>query len=736
MDNTDSRRAPASALSAASPSASPRHTTGPRLERAASDDFESIGPSGWRGRVEEELGPRPFETLVAETLDGLRIEPLYTPADMARATMPGRPPYRRGGRLAGGATPWRITQEVGEIRPLSPDLDFGATALWWRFDRAVRLGRPATETDDDTGDDGLPLHTVDDLLVQLDGVDLGRVWCVLDAGSAAPVAAALWLAAARRRGVAWERLEGCWGHDPLAALARDGGLSSSLEAQWRRMADLASWSARETPGMRSILVSTRPYHDAGAPPVDEVAFAIATAIDYLRHLATTGLDVDTVARQMVFSLSIGRDLFPEIAKLRALRLLWTGVVERAGAPAEAAAMVLHARTSAATLTTREPWLNLLRVAAEGFAAVVGGVDALTLSPYDEALGTSGDATRRHALQAHHLLAEEAHLGRVADPAGGSWAVESLTDQLARAAWARVREIEGVGGMAAYLLSGALGQALEHRAHQRRERLGRRAEAIVGVSEFPNLAADDGEATQAHQEPRPITATTDDGHFPPPRAAACLEELAALLEGGGGEPGQLMAALVAAAEAGASAADLAERLAAASVSETEPGERGALIEPLPLRRWAAPFEDLRAACDHWSANHGRPPRVVLANLGTQAEFGPRTDFSANLFAAGGIEALRGTGGDSVEAIANEAMTHLASGHADGVVICGPDAHYRTMAAELASSLKSKGARWLFLAGRPGEEETTYRDAGIDTFIFLGCDVLAVLEAFLGDLEVIR
>ena len=694
------------------------------------DVFDPIDFETWRQRVEEELGGRPLSTLRSQSTDGTTLEPLYSPENSTVApAMPGVAPFRRGTRAGGSETPWRIAMEYDDprrsvvARQLSEEIERGVEVLWLRPDARFRTAFPGDRGADEEPSGGLPLHTTDGLVEWIAGVDLTRVSVVFEAGGNPTASAALWLDGARRQGVAWSELSGCWGGDPLAALAVDGILPWSLEACIEDLAGLAMWSAREAPGMRSALVSTRPWHDAGASPADEVAYALASGVETLRWLTDAGMSIDDACRQILFSLSVGREFFVEIAKLRAFRQLWTGLVTRAGGSAEAAAPALHGRSSAATRSQRAPWLNLLRGAAEGFAAVVGGVDSLSLSPLDEALGASTSESRRHAIQAHHLLAEEAHLGRVADPAGGSWTVESITDQLGRRAWEVFRQIEAEGGLAAALTKGWVGEQLEERSHQRRERLARRVAKVIGVNEFPNLAEEALERTTPRSAPNPPES------FPPARAAARLEELTSALEGPS-EPGEVFSATVVAVTAGASVGDLGSlrrRLA--------PGAPP-VIDPLPVRRWSAPFEELRDASDAWQAARGRRPRLLLVPLGSKAESGPRNDFARNLFAAGGIEAslaedLAGDGTESAKTLAGG----FDPDDFDGAVLCGPDGLYPGRVPEVGPLLKSAGARWIFLAGRPGEHETTYRDAGVDTFVFLGCDALAVLEAFLGDLEVV-
>lgn len=686
------------------------------------EDFPAVDHATWRRRVEGELKGKGFDdALVSELPGGLRVQPLYVEVSGSKPSGP-TPARRRT-----SAAPWRRGQEYGgedlgaTAEAIRLDLDRGVDLLW--------LGPGAVSAEVSQG--GLGLGSVEEFWELLGPVDLTRVALSFESSGHALLPAALWFAAARRQGVSSLALQGCLGADPLGALARDGRLPLPLDGAWQTMADLATWCARSAPGVRSVLVSSRPYHEAGATEVDELALLLATGVEYLRRLTAAGLPVPLISQQMLFSVAIGRDVFLEVAKVRALRELWARIVAVCGGEGGALEMRLHARTSTVTTARRDPWLNLLRGAAGGFAAAVAGVDSLVIGPFDETLGVPEDAARRHAICAQHVLAEEAHLARVADPAGGSYALEALTDELCHAAWETFREIEAAGGLAAALASGWVAERLDRRHARRRERIARRVSTILGVSEYPNL-----DEVLPVREPSLAAPSHDPGepHFPPALAAARLGELTEGIESGAMEPGYLTSMALAAVSAGATTLDVVDSLA--SLGTEDPPQ----IPALPRRPWDAPFEELRAASDQWAKAMDRRPRVFLASIGPLAEYGARADFVANAFATAGVEALRPEpvdGGASDEELLAAFAAVLGDGTGvDGAVLCGTDGRYAERVPELVPRLRQAGARWIFLAGRPGEEEGDYRDAGVDTFLFLGGDLLAVLEAFLGDLGVIR
>ena len=464
------------------------------------DPFPVVSHDEWRARVEAELGGKDFErTLVTHTLEGLSIQPLSsgeTPGS-PRAELvdgsgfPGLWPYTRGARtLPRGKRSWRICQlqedpDLDRLREsIETDLLGGADALWLRLDRAARLG-----LDGDTeaaaehiGVEGATIYSVADLEVALGGADLVRVALALDAGGNALPATAITLAALTERGLEPASLDLAFGADPLGALARDGELSGSLSSLEDEMASLAAYCQSRLPRSRAIGVSTLPYHDAGAHTVQELAYALATGVHYLRCLEAAGIEPQAAIDQVLFQFAVGRHLFTEIAKLRAARLLWARMARACGLKEPSPARI-HATTSARTLTRRDPWNNLLRVTTQVFAAIAGGADVITSSSFDAALGRPGTDGRRLARNTQIILAEEAHLGRVLDPAGGSFYVEWLTAELARSAWTLFQEIESGGGMADYLGSGLIAKKVEKSWRQRSERLAKGTGPITGVTDF-------------------------------------------------------------------------------------------------------------------------------------------------------------------------------------------------------------------------------------------------------------
>ena len=392
------------------------------------------------------------EAIASEAEPGLRVQALYTAADAAGLDpgWPGLAPFTRGGRAPGagrhgaGQRGWQVRQRHGHRDPqrtnaaIHADLGSGVTSLWLAL-----------------GEAGLPPEALPEALA---GVDAGRTGIALDAGAE--------FAAAAGQLLALFEDANCWsesslGADPLGVAARTGRYEH-VAAQLAEAGALAARCSSDFPGVRAIVVDVLPYHEAGATAAQELGLSLSTGVAYLRALTDEGRDVSSAAGQLEFRYAATADQFLSIAKLRAARYLWSRVagacgvdLDSAGSPA---AQRQHAVTAAPT-GADDPWISMLRATVGCLAAGLGGADAVTVLPAaglpdaDGGSGLSQDLARRIARNTQAILRDESHLGQVTDPAGGSWYVERLTDDLARAAWSVFQEVERAGGHLAALCSG-------------------------------------------------------------------------------------------------------------------------------------------------------------------------------------------------------------------------------------------------------------------------------------------
>lgn len=691
--------------------------------------FQHVSVEEWRRAVEQDLGGAPFEKrLVTHTYEGIYVRPLYTRADApggARgdAGMPGVPPFTRGGAALGTSTRgWDIRQERAEAdaadlnAAILDDLTHGVTSVLLRLDAAAREG---LDPDDPraamlAGVDGAVLPTIAAWRRAFRDVHLQMIGVAIEPGASFGPAAAMLAALWEETGTPTSEARGCFGADPIAVAARDGGLPYELERGMSLAAELAAWTDARFPHVRAVRVGTAAYHHAGATATQDLAFSMGSALEYLRAMSAAGMSVERAARQMLFSYAVGTQTFLAIAKLRAARRLWARVVEACGGGDDARRMCMHVRPSRRVWTAHDPWVNLLRNTACVFAAGVAGADAVGSVPLDAALGHPSGLARRIARNTQVILQEESHLHRVADPAGGSWYVESLTEDLARGAWAILQAIESRGGFIACLRSGWIRQQVEASMAQRARNIATRKDAITGVSEFPSVS----EAAP----PRPPTNGKDAARragegLRAAREGAAKASASQLDKAGASTGAARFDALTTAARSGATLGQLAAAAA--------PQARESVGAPIAVHPYAEAFERLREASDRHLAQCGHRPRVFLASMGPIAEHTARTTYAHNFFEAGGFEVVESEGFADVDA----ALRAFVFSHAAIAVICSSDQRYASVVPELAPALHRAGARTVILAGNPGTSEAAYRAAGVDRFIFVRCDVAATLAAML-------
>ncbi|SDJ74643.1 methylmalonyl-CoA mutase [Nonomuraea maritima] len=443
--------------------------------------FASTTRDDWRALALEVLrksgvaAGSPEEALSRTTYDGLTVAPLYDLDDLpGDPGLPGAPPYVRGSRTAAG---WDVRQRhaVADPEAVLADLENGVTSLWLVV-----------------GDGAIPVESLPTVMKDV-LLDLAPV--VLEAGRAtAPAAQALFELAAARGVAPTGNLGASCVHGPAAA-------------------ELAARCAADFPGLRAVTVDATPYHDAGAADAEELGCSIARGVAELRALTGAGLSAEQAFGQIDFRYAATADQFATIAKLRAARRLWARVAEVCGVP-EAGAQRQHAVTSSAMMTARDPWVNMLRTTVACFAAGVGGADAVTVQPFDACLGLPDDFARRIARNTQSLLLEESSLGRVIDPAGGSFYVERRTADLAESAWAWFQEIEAAGGIdrAADLVAGRVAAARARRDDD----IAHRRLPITGVSEFA-----DPREKPVRRRPAPVPQA---GELPRVRYAEPYERL--------------------------------------------------------------------------------------------------------------------------------------------------------------------------------------------------------------------
>jgi len=623
--------------------------------------FDETNEADWHAAVENALKGKPPESLDTVGIGGLVIQALYRESEFPSATdplgHPGAAPFIRGPRATRDAhLPWDIRQAFTHPDPATTNVEIL---------RDLERGVSSVELKiDSRGQTGAALCELDNFKSALDGVRADIAPVAIDSAGGTGTSAAALLALWGESQEHPENLKLAFNMDPLGSLARRGLIAGGLDAAFKRLGALHGALALRFPLAQTIRIDARMVREAGGLVGQELAAALASAIDTLRRLDAEGVAPETVVPRMVFSFSAGANYGLEIAKLRAARRLWAQCLDALGVDPHP--MVIQSTTLNAMLTRYDPWVNMLRCTGAAFAGAVGGADIVTVTPFNAALGVPDELGRRVARNTQIIAMEESHLGKVADPAGGAWFSETVAEDLAEAAWKMFQEIEREGGYGECLMADKLqGRVAAYRAKLQRE-IARRKIPITGISEFPQLEE--------------VQAPVSEMDWPTPRDEISDAGLNSLLP------------------------------------RPVPGGEDSEAEPLWPIRHAEPFERLRDHAEARLAQTGQRPSIFLATLGPLAEHTARVDFARNLFAAGGIEAKYAP--VPPEDVDGLVAAWTASGCALAV-LCGSDTRYAEDAAVAAAALKAAGVQRLYLAGK-------FEAEGIDSLIHVGVDVVATLE----------
>ncbi|MDP9360855.1 MAG: methylmalonyl-CoA mutase family protein [Acidobacteriota bacterium] len=414
---------------------------------------------------------------------------------------PGSFPYTRGpqasmyrGKL------WTMRQYAGFSTAAESNkryrylLERGTTGLSVAFDLPTQIGM---DSDDprargEVGNVGVAIDSIDDMERLFEAIPLDRVSISMTINAPASILLALLLVVAERRGIAWSQLSGTIQNDILKEYAARGTYIFPPAPSLGLVTDIFEFCAKEVPRWNTISVSGYHIREAGSTAVQEVAFTLANGLQYVQAAVERGMDIDSFAPRVSFFFSAHNDFLEEVAKFRAARKLWAELMRERYAPKDPKSLALrfHAQTAGSTLTAQQPENNVVRVAYQALAAVLGGCQSLHTNSRDEALALPTEESAKIALRTQQVLAHESGVPRYADPLAGSYTVESMTLDIEREARALIERIDGMGGARAAIESGFVQHEIGESAYRAQRALEEKKAIVVGVNEF----VDDASAT--------------------------------------------------------------------------------------------------------------------------------------------------------------------------------------------------------------------------------------------------
>lgn len=692
------------------------------------DEFSTPDFDKWLELVDSQLKGVPFEKkLVTKTFEDIPIQPIYLKKDAKDISAPGQFPYTRGTKASGAVvTNWEVSQRLNYASPkqfneaITSDIASGITAINLVLDQAGKSGLdPAVSTKDKIGKGGLSISFKEDVAEALNQIDSSELIFQIDAGIAALPFTSLLLAYFKQQGVNIEILRGNITFDPLSVLAVEGELDFSLEKIYDQMAGLTKWATKNTPKLKTIGIDARPYLEGGGSAVQELAFAIATAVEYLKEMQNRGLGIDDVAANISFVFATGSDFFMEIAKLRALRSLWANIIEAFGGESASQKATIYACSAKYNKTIHDPYVNMLRNTTEAFSSILGGCDVLSVEPFDDIQGEPDAFSRRIARNTQLVLKEECSGDRVIDPVGGSWYVEKLTEQLANSAWKQFQDIEKTGGMFASLKTGFPQNAIAETHQKRSQKVAQLRSVAVGTNKYANLdestvnpilpdyeqlansRREQLERSKGHRSE--ITELTELKHT----NQAVYEDATTVINKS-----------IQAASKGATLGELIDVLG------RENGDKVS-IRPIEIQRGMEAYETLRENANRYKTQNGELPKAFLANMGPLKQHKARADFSTGFLEPGGFQVVNSSGFDDVTG----AVKATIDSGARIVVLCSTDDTYPELVPEFTQSLKAMNPEiTIVIAGYPKDYIERFKDKGVDEFIHLKANNLELLKKF--------
>lgn len=593
-------------------------------------DFKQHSHADWRDAVDKLLAGADFtNTLVSSTLDNIEIQPLYQQDVTA--------PF-----ISRGTRPWSIQQtyHTGSLestnRQILSDLSDGVNSIELEF--------ATTGLDQTDNESGIACYNLEDLAQLLNGVHTEMVQISLTPGSKNRLTGALLLAYYRQQHTAPEQLQCAFNIDPLKSLALSGHCATSALSG---LEQYASYCANQLPNATSLCIDSSVYHNAGCTEAQEIAYTLATTVEYLRSLQS--LTADEAFSQMRYRIALDSDFFLNVAKLRAVRELLRQI--KAHCNAKPAITIIEAVSGIRALTTLDSATNILRISTQTAAAMTGGANGFNCTPYNQ-LTAATDKAQRLARNTHHMLIEESGLLNVDDPARGSGYVEALTKSLCESAWHLFQTIESAGGMHKALESGLVAGQIKQSCKKRSDALAAGDATMIGVTTFADLEETPQAAGTIKSNAIKSTHSTDQKD-----SIASVVSLVDVLSEGG------------------STLEYQHHLQAKASST-----------PLDYYRDAELFEKFRLRSQNYQTSNSKLPEATLITIGEQKDYSARAGFCKNFLGVAGIKT------QLVDL--NTALHANESDRAQLMILCSSDNHYLDNAEKIASQEVFKN---LWLAG---------------------------------------
>ena len=654
----------------------------------------------WQTLVKKETKGLSADELMWQTPEGITIKPLYTAEDTKDLehmdNLPGFAPFKRGPKATMYVgRRWTVRQYAGFSTAeksnafYRKNLAAGQQGLSVAFDLATHRGYDSDHerVEGDVGKAGVAIDSVEDMKILFDQIPLDKVSVSMTMNGAVLPVMASFIVAAEEQGVAPEQLAGTLQNDILKEFMVRNTYIYPPAPSMKIVSDIIAYTTARMPKFNSISISGYHMQEAGATNVQELAYTIADGIEYVRTAIGSGMDVDKFAPRLSFFFAIGMNFFMEIAKLRAARILWATLMQEKFSPQDQRSLMLrtHTQTSGVSLTSKDPYNNIMRTTIEGLSAVLGGTQSLHTNSFDEALGLPTEFAARIARNTQLVIQEETGITNVVDPLAGSYYVESLTSELVDAAMVLINEVEEMGGMTKAVESGLPKLRIEEAAALRQAAIDRGEEVIVGVNKYqlaeePDVDVLDIDNTMV-RESQIERLNNSRGSRNKVLWQQSLTALSGAAETG---EGNLLELAVDAARARATVGEISDAL------ESVWGRHRAQTRSISGVYSSAyegdeEFMKIKQKVEQFAEDHGRRPRMLVVKMG-QDGHDRGAKVIATAFADLGFDVDVGPMFQTPEEAARQAIENDV--HVVGV--SSQAAGHKTLVPKMIESLKSQGA----------------------------------------------
>ncbi len=662
-------------------------------------DKGACNPESWKELASRQMKGKSPDELTWETAEGIPIKPLYTAADTAQLaytdTMPGMSPYIRGPQATMYAgRPWTIRQYAGFSTAEASNafyrqaLAAGGQGISVAFDLATHRGYDSDHprVTGDVGKAGVAIDSVEDMKVLFDGIPLEKVSVSMTMNGAVLPIMAGYIVAAEEQGLSQAQLAGTIQNDILKEFMVRNTYIYPPAPSMKIIGDIIAYCTEHMPKFNMISISGYHIQEAGANAALELAYTLADGKEYIRTALAAGLDIDQFAPRLSFFWGVGMNFYMEIAKMRAARLLWARIVSEFGPQNPKSSMLrTHCQTSGWSLTEQDPYNNVVRTTIEAMAAVFGGTQSLHTNALDEAIALPTEFSSRVARNTQLIIQEESGITRVVDPWGGSYMMESLTEDIADKAWELIEEVEQQGGMAKAIETGLPKLRIEEAAAKKQARIDRGDDVIVGVNKYTlaeeeevDILEIDNEAVRESQIARlaSIRKSRDQ--------AAVDAALEAIYQCAHSGEGNLLALAVEASRCRATVGEISDAMEKEfgrfkAQAQTVSGVYGAAFEG--DSDWQGVAADIEAFVD----KHGRRPRMLVCKMG-QDGHDRGAKVIATAFADVGFDIDLSPMFSTPEEVARQAIENDV--HAVGASSLA--AGHKTLVPQLVEELRKQGA----------------------------------------------